>query len=215
MQTSIADLAKLEALTAEELIGWAIATYGARFAISSSFEAEGVVLIDMAARINQTVRIFTLDTGRLPQETYEMVDAVRDRYGVGVEVVAPDAGEIERMTTRHGVNLFYRDVTYRKLCCHIRKTRPLERKLAGFDAWAVGLRREQSPERASVPKAEWVDGRLKLSPLADWTAAQIDEYVERHRVPRHALTARGYTSIGRAPCTRPVERGELARMSEV
>jgi len=211
VQTVAINLQQLNALDARQLLEWAIQAYGSRFAIATSFQTDGLILIDMAARIDSSVRVFTLDTGRLPQETYEAMDAVRDKYGIRVETVFPDAGEVERMTALHGANLFYRDAAFRKLCCHVRKTRPLERKLAGFDAWAVGLRREQSEERASLARAEMVDGRLKLSPLADWTAAQVQEYLERNDVPQHPLTARGYASIGCAPCTRPISSGEHER----
>ena len=211
MASQAARLGELETYTAAELVEWALRTYGRRFAISTSFQAEGMVLVDMAARMDSGVRVFTLDTGRLPEETHQMIDTVRERYGVRVEVVYPDAGEVERMTTLHGVNLFYRDPSLRKLCCQVRKVRPLDRKLKELSAWAVGLRREQSEERAATAKVEMVGERLKLSPLADWTAAQVEEYLTKHEVPRHALYARGYPSIGCAPCTRPVQPGEPER----
>lgn len=211
MASQAARLGELETYNAAELVEWALRTYGRRFAISTSFQAEGMVLVDMAARMDSTVRVFTLDTGRLPEETHQMIDTVRERYGVRVEVVYPDAGEVERMTTLHGVNLFYRDPSLRKLCCQVRKVRPLDRKLKELSAWAVGLRREQSEERAATAKVEMVGERLKLSPLADWTAAQVEEYLTKHEVPRHALYARGYPSIGCAPCTRPVQPGEPDR----
>lgn len=211
MASQAALLGELETYTAAELVEWALRTYGRRFAISTSFQAEGMVLVDMAARMDSGVRVLTLDTGRLPEETHQMIDTVRERYGVRVEVVYPDAGEVERMTTLHGVNLFYRDPSLRKLCCQVRKVRPLDRKLAELSAWAVGLRREQSEERAATAKVEMVGERLKLSPLADWTAAQVEEYLTKHEVPRHALYARGYPSIGCAPCTRPVQPGEPDR----
>jgi thioredoxin-dependent adenylylsulfate APS reductase len=205
------DLGYLESLPAEELLGWAIRRYDQRFAISTSFQKHGLVMIDMAARIDPSVRVFTLDTGRLPQETFDVMEAVREKYGVRIEVVAPDAGEVERMTTLHGANLFYGDPALRKLCCHVRKTRPLERKLREVDAWAVGLRREQSEERASIARVESADGRLKLSPLADWTSEQVERYVIERQVPRHPLEEKGYTSIGCAPCTRAVRPGEHER----
>jgi phosphoadenylyl-sulfate reductase (thioredoxin) len=211
VQASAAEFAHLETLPAAELLDWAIRTYGSRFAISTSFQQDGLVLIDMAARIDPSVRVFTLDTGRLPQETFEVMEAVREKYGVRIEIVAPDAGEVERMTTLHGANLFYRDTALRKLCCHVRKTRPLDRKLEELDAWAVGLRREQSEERAAISKVAHVDGRVKLSPLADWTAAEIESYIAAHGVPRHPLSERGYSSIGCAPCTRAVRAGESER----
>lgn len=211
MASTTVPLGELQSFNAAELLEWGLQTYGRQFAIATSFQAEGMVLVDMAARLDPSVRVFTLDTGRLPEETYQMIDTVRDRYGISVEVVCPDAGEVERMTTRHGVNLFFREPGLRKLCCQVRKVRPMERKLGELSAWAVGLRREQSAERADTAKAEMVGERLKLSPLADWTAAQVAEYLSEHDVPRHALYARGYTSIGCAPCTRAVQAGEPER----
>lgn len=206
-----AALGELEQLAAEELLAWAMERYGERFAVTTSFQAEGMVLVDMAARIGGRVRVVTLDTGRLPEETYEMMEAVRERYGIGVEVVSPEAREVERMVTRYGVNLFYRDANLRKLCCHIRKVRPLERKLGELGAWAVGLRRGQSAERGGTAKVVQVGEKVKLSPLADWSKEQVEDYIARHDVPRHPLYERGYTSIGCAPCTRAVKPGEGER----
>jgi phosphoadenylyl-sulfate reductase (thioredoxin) len=170
-----------------------------------------MVLIDMAARIDPKVRIFTMDTGRLPQETFDLIETVRLRYGVGVEIVFPDNAEVQSMTTRHGVNLFYGDVSLRKLCCHVRKVRPLERKLIEFDAYAVGLRASQSEERADVTQIAEVGGKLKLSPLANWTAEQVEAYIVKNDVPRHALYAQGYATISCAPCSRPIRSGESDR----
>ena len=170
-----------------------------------------MVLIDMAAKLEQGLRVFTLDTGRLPAETYQMIDTVRERYGIAVEIVYPETEEVERMTTIHGVNLFYRDPNLRKLCCHIRKVRPLDRKLQELDAWAVGLRREQSEERANAARIEQVGAKLKLSPLAGWTAQQVQDYISQNDVPRHPLYSNGYTSIGCGPCTRAVQPGESER----
>lgn len=169
------------------------------------------MLIDMASRVAPDVRVITLDTGRLPAETFDMIDAIRRRYGIATEVVLPDASEVEAMTARHGVNLFRDSVDLRSLCCEVRKARPLERKLAEFDAYAVGLRRSQSDSRAGIRKVDEERGRLKLSPLADWTREQVDEYTREHGLPRHPLYEKGYASIGCAPCTRPVAAGEDER----
>ena len=170
-----------------------------------------MVIVDMAAKISRDVRVVTLDTGRLPAETYDMIEAVRARYGVAVEVVSPDAREIEEMVTRHGPNLFYESVALRSLCCHFRKVRPLDRKLQELDAWVVGLRRSQSETRASLDKIQDVNGRLKISPLADWSAEQVKAYIAKHDVPEHPLYLRGYSSIGCEPCTRTVTAGETER----
>jgi len=193
------------------VLEWAIRRYGSRLAIATSFQAGGMVIVDMAWRISPDIRVFTLDTGRLPVETYRMIDTVQERYGIPVEIVLPDQGEIESMVSRHGMDLFYREVPLRMLCCHMRKVRPLERKLAELDAWVTGLRREQSESRAEVDKVESVDGRVKISPLADWSREQVDAYIREHDVPMHPLYAQGYTSIGCAPCTRAVTTGERER----
>jgi thioredoxin-dependent adenylylsulfate APS reductase len=170
-----------------------------------------MVLVDMAAKIDAKVRVFTLDTGRLPDETYQLMETVRARYGLPIELIYPDTAELERMTRAHGVNLFYRDPALRKLCCHIRKVRPMDRHLSTLQAWATGLRRAQSEERANLPRVEESGGRLKLNPLVDWPAGQVEDYLARNDVPRHPLYAKGYPSIGCQPCTRAVQPGEHER----
>jgi len=173
-----------------------------------------MVLLDMAHRLNPSVLVFTIDSGRLPQATLDLVEEVRARYGVTVEVIYPDAGEVGEMVTTHGPNLFYSSPELRLSCCQVRKVRPLKRRLGGLDAWISGLRRQQNAERAAVAPVE-VDavhgGIVKINPLATWSGEQVMAYVEAHRLPRNALYARGYTSIGCDPCTRATEPGEDPR----
>lgn len=206
-----AEQESLEHLDAGALIDWAVDTWGSGFAVVTSFQAEGMVVLDMAARRDPGVRVITLDTGRLPAETYEMIEKVRRHYGVRVEAVAPDADEAERMVTRLGPNLFRDSMAQRRLCCEIRKVRPLSRKLHDITAYAVGLRRSQDEAREGVPKVGIEQGRRKLSPLADWTREQVVEYTQAHGVPVHPLYSQGYTSIGCAPCTRATQPGESER----
>ena len=170
-----------------------------------------MAIIDIATRLSPDLRVFTLDTGWLPDETLGMIETVRERYGIGVEMVRPDVEEVRQLVAPHGSDLFYRSVEDRLSCCEVRKVRPLERKLATLDAWATGVRRDQSPSRASTPKAELTAHPVKINPLADWTLAQVDDYTRTHDVPVHPLYARGYTSIGCAPCTRPILPGEDPR----
>ncbi len=170
-----------------------------------------MVIVDMAARIDAKVRVITLDTGRLPDETYAMMETVRERYGIRVEAVTPKNPEVEAMTLLHGPNLFYREDSLRKLCCEIRKIRPMNSLLDGLKAWAVGLRRSQSDSRAEVEEKQQVGERFKLSPLAAWTREQVEEYTAANHVPVHPLYARGYSSIGCGPCTRAVKAGEDER----
>lgn len=200
-----------ETLSAQELLEWAIREHGRDFAVITSFQREGMVLLDLAVRISPDVRIISLDTGRLPPETYDIVETVRARYGVKIELISPEGSEVERMVERFGPNLFYESVPYRNLCCHIRKVRPLERATAELQSWAVGLRRGQSEGRAAVQKVEEKGRKWKLSPLADWTAEQVSEYIAKHDVPMHPLYAKGYTSIGCGPCSRPTTEGEDER----
>jgi len=188
-----------------------MATFGDAFAIATSFQKEGMAIVDIASRLGSPVRVFTLDTGRLPEETYRMMETVRERYGIAVEAVFPDSGELERMVAERGPNLFYDSLESRRLCCEVRKVRPFERKLRELRAWAAGLRREQSETRSEVDKVERLDGRVRICPLADWTSGQVDRYIADNGVPVHPLYERGYASIGCAPCTRPVGPGEDER----
>jgi phosphoadenosine phosphosulfate reductase len=200
--------------TPEEVLEWALARWHPRLAICTSFQAEGMALFDMAWRINPEVRLFTVDTGRLPQETYDMMEQVRERYGVTIEVHLPEAAKLERLTTRFGPNLFRRSVEARLLCCSVRKVEPVRAALDALDAWVTGLRRDQWASRANIRKIE-IDhdhgGLAKINPLADWTAGEVLDYNRAHEVPEHPLYARGYTSIGCAPCTRPTSAGEDPR----
>src|ERR1039457_120953 len=183
--------------------------FGDTFAIATSFQKEGMVILDLAWRISPRVRVFTLDTGRLPDETYHMMETVRERYGIQVEVIFPERDDVEHLVAIHGPNLFYSSVPARQRCCDVRKVRPLERKLATLKAWATGLRRDQAETRAGIPKVErGPAGRMKISPLADWSADRVEEYTAQHNVAVHPLYARGYTSIGCAPCTRAIQRSE-------
>jgi thioredoxin-dependent adenylylsulfate APS reductase len=158
-------------------------------------------------------RVYTLDTGRLPQATYDLIDRVRDRYDVEVELVFPEAAAVEAMVREHGANLFYESLEKRQLCCRLRKVEPNRRYLAQLDAYITGLRRTQNVTRESTRKLELEDdGRLvKVNPLVDWTHDQVWRYVRDHDVPVNRLHANGYPSVGCAPCTRAISAGEDPR----
>jgi thioredoxin-dependent adenylylsulfate APS reductase len=168
----------------------------------------------MASRLDGNVRVITVDSGRLPEETYELMDAVRERYGLQIEAYTPDSGELEGFVRREGVNAFYRSVPLRVQCCEIRKVNPLRKVLQELDAWVSGWRRDQWTTRKDIMKVE-IDhehgGLLKLNPLADWTEDQVWEYIRAYDVPFNRLYERGYRSIGCAPCTRPTEADEDPR----
>jgi phosphoadenosine phosphosulfate reductase len=202
-----------EPMSAQDVVQLAHERFGKNVALSSSFGAEDMVLIDMLMRVDPTARIVTLDTGRLPQETYNVIDATRERYGAKIDVYFPTAEDVQAMVAEHGVNLFYHSVELRKLCCGIRKMEPLKRALSGLDAWITGLRREQSITRTAVHKMEWDAGNelIKINPLADWTYDDVWKYIRENNVPYNALHDRGYPSIGCGPCTRAVQPGEHER----
>ena len=199
--------------TPETVLQWTYETFS-RVAIVASFQAESSVLIDMASRIRKDVTVLTLDTGRLPQATHDMIDRVRDRYAIDVQVVAPEAAEIEEMVGRHGVNLFYKSVENRRLCCDVRKSRPLARALRSYDAWITGLRRQQASTRTETqvvaPDREH-EGLTKIAPLATWSKDRVWTYIRDHDLPYHSLYDLGYTSIGCAPCTRATTANEDER----
>jgi phosphoadenosine phosphosulfate reductase len=204
----------IEFRSAEAVLGWAAETFSPRVALVTSFAAEGVLLIDMMARLGHRVRVLTIDTGRLPDENYAVIEAIRERYGVTVETLFPLTEAIQAMVDRHGVNLFYRSLELRKRCCAVRKVEPLRRALQGLSAWITGLRRDQAATRSDLRKVE-VDqdhgGILKVNPLVDWGWEEIWGYIRAHDVPYNALHDRGYPSIGCAPCTRAVRPGEDLR----
>ncbi|HTN69863.1 MAG TPA: phosphoadenylyl-sulfate reductase [Methylomirabilota bacterium] len=205
----------LERLSTEELLAWAFDTFQPRVALAASFQAETSVLIDMAHRLKVPgFRVFTLDTGRLNQETYDCMDALKEQYGIQIEVFFPDAQRLENMVQENGLNLFYKSVELRKSCCEIRKVEPLKRALQNLDAWMTGLRREQGVTRAHVQKVE-IDsdhgGIVKINPLADWTQKQVWDYIAAYQVPYNKLHDRGFPSIGCAPCTRAIKPWEDVR----
>jgi phosphoadenosine phosphosulfate reductase len=207
---------RLAALSPQELLQWGFDRFAPRISLSASFGSpEGMVILDMMHQLDpKRTRVFTIDTGRLPQETYNLMDRVRDRYEVEVEVYFPDPERVQKMVRAHGLNLFYETVEKRKLCCGVRKVEPLERALADLDAWISGLRPEQGVTRDGTVPAE-LDavhgGRVKLNPLATWSRNDVWDYVRKHAVPVNALHAKGYPSVGCAPCSRPIKDGEDER----
>ncbi|MFA6600571.1 MAG: phosphoadenylyl-sulfate reductase [Candidatus Omnitrophota bacterium] len=208
------DRRRLEPLKAEEVLREVFKIFNReRIALASSLAAEDQVLTDMVLKARPGSRIFTLDTGRLPQETYRVIEATAERYSFRYEVLFPDTGAVEKMVSENGPNLFYASRENRQLCCRVRKVEPLRRQLAGLDAWICGLRRDQAVTRAEVSKIEWdeANGLVKINPLADWTAEDVWNYIHAHNVPYNALHDQGYPSIGCAPCTRAVKLGEDAR----
>lgn len=216
LMSEIRKIAKeLESKAAPEILKWGFEKYGDKMVLASSFGAEDVVLIDMMCNINRNLtRVFTLDTGRLNQETYDLIDKIRKKYDIKVDAYFPNASDVEKMVANKGMNLMYESVENRKLCCNLRKVEPLKRALKQFDCWITGLRREQSATRNKILKIE-VDtlnnNITKLNPLADWTNDEIWKYIRKNKVPYNELHDRGYPSIGCEPCTRAIKEGEDPR----
>jgi phosphoadenosine phosphosulfate reductase len=181
--------------------------------LASSLGAEDMVLLDLIAELALPIGVFTLDTGRLPQETYDVLQLARARYGVPIAVFAPESSEIESYIAAHGPNGFYDSVALRQECCHLRKVKPLRRALAGKKSWITGLRRGQSAGRSDIATQEWdaEHGLEKFNPLAAWSEQDVWDYVRARDVPVNALHAQGFPSIGCAPCTRAIRPGEDIR----
>ena len=196
------------------VLQWAIERFGARLAIASSFSIEDCVVIDLARRLDAKVRVFALDTGRLPDETYMTAERVRAKYDVEIEWQFPDRAAVEALERTKGLYSFRDSLDNRHECCGIRKVEPLGRALGGLDAWVTGLRREQSVTRTDTPEVEFDEehgGMCKVNPIVAWSEAQVRAYANELRVPIHPLHDRGYPSIGCAPCTRAVAPGEHPR----
>jgi len=182
-------------------------------AFSSSLGAEDMVLLDLIAVEGLAIAVFTLDTGRLPEETHALLRATEARYGRRMDTFHPDAGELARLLQRDGANGFYDSVAKRKACCEVRKVAPLRRALAGKRAWVTGLRSQQSAERAQVAARARDEalGIEKFSPLHDWSEDEVWSYLRGRNLPYNALHDRHYPSIGCAPCTRAIAVGEDPR----
>ena len=211
---SLANKLNSEIHTAEDSLRWASENLHPKVGKASSFGAEDAVLMDMMMGINPEFRFFTLDTGRLPQETHDAIDAARRRYKARVEVLFPDAASVREMVDQKGQNLFYDSVENRKLCCRIRKVEPMNAVLETLDGWITGLRRDQTQARrdASMFQIDAAHGNmLKINPLIEWSWDDVWSYIRENDVPYNSLLDRGYPSIGCEPCTRPVRPGEDMR----
>jgi phosphoadenylyl-sulfate reductase (thioredoxin) len=196
----------LEGKAPEEILAAVAPRFTGRIALANSFGAEDCVLVDVIARARLPVGVFTIDTGFLFAETYALWTRLEERYGLRFRALKADAPPLEPGLAPP----WERDPD---ACCDLRKVRPLREALAGLDAWVTGIRREQTPERATAKVVEWDArfGLVKVNPLAAWTSADVAEHVRRHEVPTNPLHARGYLSIGCAPCTSPVRPGEDPR----
>ncbi len=200
--------------TAEEALQWASDNLHPKVAKASSFGAEDSVVMDIMLKINPKFRFFTLDTGRLPQETYDIMDVVRKKYNISIEALFPDAKEVEDMVKEKGMNLFYDSVENRKLCCEIRKVHPINRILSTLDGWITGLRHDQTKTRDNLTIFQLDHGHdeiLKINPIINWTWDQIQEYIKKNNLPQNSLLEKGYPSVGCEPCTRPIKPGEDIR----
>ena len=214
MPLDVANLAStLDALDLTGRLRHVADRYPGRVAFSTSLGQEDQVITDAIWRHDLPIRVFTLDTGRLFEQTYTLIDEMRAKYGRAVEVYVPATSDVEALASTKGLQSFYESVENRKECCHIRKVRPLQRALQHVDVWITGLRREQSANRLGMRVIEWDEGYglLKLNPLIDWTVDAMLDHLARHGVPDNALHAQGFASIGCAPCTRATAPGEDPR----
>jgi len=202
-----------EKATPEETLKQVVQQFGNKIAFASSLGAEDQVITHMLANLNAGTKIFTLDTGRLFAETYQLIDKTNKAYGINVDVYFPDYKHVEEMVAQKGINLFYDSIENRKQCCNIRKIEPLQRAFSELDAWICGLRREQSITRFGNKRIEWdeANGLIKINPLIDWTEEQVWEYIKKHNIPYNELHDKGFPSIGCQPCTRAIKPGEDVR----
>jgi phosphoadenosine phosphosulfate reductase len=204
---------EMKGKSAEEIIRWADRTFGSDIKFASSFGAEDVVVLDMIAKVAPGLPVFTLDTGRLHDETYDVMERVRVRYGTKLETMFPDRDAAEKLMRDKGYYSFRESVDLRRECCGIRKVQPLKRALSEVKAWMTGLRSDQAVTRGDTPAVEWDEGNsiIKVNPLIEWTNDQVWEYIKANDVPYNQLHDRGFPSIGCAPCTRAIQPNEDIR----
>jgi phosphoadenosine phosphosulfate reductase len=202
----------LEALSAEEGLTWA-SKHFQNPQFSSALGEEDQVITYLIAQQRLSIGIFTLDTGRLFSETYDLLSLTQQKYGRIINVFFPEAKAVEEYVNTHGINGFYNSVENRKSCCNIRKVQSLKRALSGADLWITGLRAGQSANRQQMKKVEWDQsmGLLKYNPILDWSTEHMRDFIKEHSIPVNTLHKKGFESIGCAPCTRAIAPGEDAR----
>jgi len=208
-----ATIEKIETSSLIEAIEIVAKQFPGQVVFSTSLGQEDQIITAAISKNNIPVKIFTLDTGRMFNETYELIERTVARYKRPIHIYFPDAEDVENFVATKGLNSFYESVENRKECCHIRKVKPLNRALQGAKVWITGVRAEQSDNRKNMPMIEWEEGRqlYKFNPLINWTYDQVLEYIKEHNVPYNHLHDKGFISIGCAPCTRAIEPGEDPR----
>ncbi len=189
-----------------DILRYFVSNYTGKITLGSSMGAEDQVLTDMIVKLDKSVKIFTLDTGRLFPETYHLIEKTNQQYGISINIYFPDNAMVEKMVHEKGINLFYKSVDNRKECCHIRKVIPAQRALQGMKVWITGIRKDQTLSRFFNKFIEWDDSNklIKINPLLNWTEKQVWDYIRQHNVPYNELHDKGYPSIGCQPCTRAV-----------
>lgn len=197
---------KYKNATAEQLLEFFLSEFKGKIALSSSLGTEDQVLTHLVTKIDKSTKIFTLDTGRLFPETYELIHRTNSKYGIKLAIYFPDSTQIEQMVGANGINLFFESVENRKLCCQIRKLGPLKRAFEGLEVWICGLRRDQSVTRHDMQRIEWdeANGLIKLNPLIDWSEQDVLEFIKSNGIPYNPLHDKGFPSIGCQPCTRAI-----------
>ncbi len=199
--------------SAVQIIAWAAKQFPQAIKFASSLGMEDQIITDIILRHHPEITVFTLDTGRLFKESYDLIEAMEKHYHTTITIMFPDAREVENMVQESGINLFYHSVANRKRCCGIRKVNPLRRALSGLDAWITGLRRDQADSRSSVEAVEWDDTyqMVKINPLWNWSDETIRKHIQENQIPYNRLHDQGYPSIGCACCTRAIATGESIR----
>lgn len=204
---------ELKGKSAIGVIGYFLHLFGEKIVLSTSLGLEDQVLTEMTLRQKRDIKIFTLDTGRLFPETYDLIARTNKHFGIRIKTYFPEPARVEEMVANHGINLFYDSVEKRKMCCAIRKVAQLPRAFECMEAWICGLRKDQSVSRFFNKMVEWDEnnGLIKINPLINWTIKEVWDYIKNHNIPYNLLHDRGFPSIGCEPCTRAIEPGEDVR----
>ncbi len=212
-EKTIAYQEAFKSMTPEGMIACVLKEYTGKVVFSSSLSIDDQVVTHMLTGLTKSPLIFTLDTGRLFYETYDLIDKTNKHFGINIRIVFPDQLRVEQMVNECGINLFYDSIDHRRMCCQIRKIEPLKRALAGNAVWITGLRSEQSPTRNNLHFAEWDASNtiMKLNPILNWTELQVRDYIHTHKIPYNRLHDDGFPSMGCKPCTRAIKPGEDIR----